>query len=147
MRYLANASQRDPRVVMTARLIVGCAPERDTRRQLDMLHDFVRDAWYFTEDPVDNEAVQSPAESLEMLPTYGRMYGDCDDAAVLCAGLGKCVGFPARYTVLAWGDPSEPYSHVVTELLDGARWRLFDVTRPRWLTRLPFVGRFATFEV
>lgn len=147
MRRLANAAQCDPRVVMAARLVCASVTERDLPRQIAAINGFVRDAWSFVEDPWDVELLQSPAESLQCLAQYGTIMGDCDDAAVLCAALGKCVGFPARYVVLAWGDPTEPYSHVYTELANGPSWCPLDVTKPRTLTRLPRIGRFATFEV
>ncbi len=82
-----------------------------------------------------------------MIDKYGEEHVDCDDAAILAAGLGKAVGLLARFVLVGFRSSRAPFSHVWTELRSptGGPWVEMDVTRsvqrlPSRETRVRVVG-------
>lgn len=85
--------------------------------------------WRFVRDPTGIELLHRPERLLDQIAAGGYAIGDCDDAAILGAALGKAVGFSARFVVLGFFGPRGPFSHVYTELWTGTGWRELDITR------------------
>lgn len=138
------------------RLLVDNARERDTQSQIATVVAFVRRVWYFVDDPIDLdddgiELLKWPAELLHEWRHTGRMSGDCDDAALMCATLLCAVGIRSNLTTVAWEDPEgddEPFAHVLTEAFDGEQWHALDVTQPKdpYWTPSP-IARVDNYEV
>jgi Transglutaminase-like superfamily len=80
------------------------------------IHDWLAAHVRFRADPIDRETVESPAAMLDQVMRQGVAYGDCDDLAVLAAGLGLRAGLVPRFRVVAF-DRYGPYAHVWTELV------------------------------
>lgn len=125
MRAEVHAGLLDPAVRTAALGIIRHIPARDGRGHADTLRRWLGERWRFVRDPDGVEYVLTPREQLERLYRVGALEGDCDDAAVLGATLGKVIGLPARFRALAFGGP---YRHVVADLLTPAGWRDLDVT-------------------
>lgn len=120
---------------------------RDRQAQARAVADYLSPRHFrFVADPVGVELLRDPAEMLLQIQQRGFTQGDCDDAAMLAAVLGMANGLPARFRALAFGSPSAPYTHVITDLcVGGNQWYPLDVTKPqRFLapepTRTLFVG-------
>jgi transglutaminase-like putative cysteine protease len=135
MCRLVNDSLHNPFVVMASRdLVVRAAPQRDTRRQAIAIRGWLARVWRFVDDPAGEELLRDPEHLLREYFATSQIIGDCDEAAILGAALGKTVGIPATFTVLAF-DPvdsgSATFSHVFASLLlpDGSLFSL-DVTKP-----------------
>lgn len=84
----------------------------------------------FLRDPAGVELVHHPRVLLDRLRKEGYVQGDCDDAAILGAALGKVIGLPARFVVVGFRGPRGPLTHVYAEVSDGSRWVDLDVTAP-----------------
>lgn len=125
MRRAVQDSVLDPAVVETAARIVSEAGGGDAG--LSALWVWIRARFRFQLDPVDHELLRFPAYQLERIREAGRVYGDCDDAALLVASLGYAAGYPARFVVVAYS-PFSGYEHVWAELLGPTGWVGFDVT-------------------
>ncbi len=107
--------------------------------QFDALRAWLVTVWRFVRDPAAVELVHRPERLLDEYSCQGYIDGDCDDAAVLGASLGKAVGFPARYVVLGFHGPRSLFTHVYTELMvRPGLWGDLDVTRP---PRRPVITR------
>lgn len=100
--------------------------------------------WRFVRDPAGVELVHRPERLLDLWRAKGHIPGDCDDAAVLGAALGKSIGLPARFVVLGFYGPTMPFSHVYAELQTPQGWADLDVTRTP--NRLP-TTRLKVFPV
>lgn len=83
----------------------------------------------FVPDPLGVELLATPHYLLTRVRDRQFVSGDCDDAAILGAALGKAVGLPAKFRVLAFGSPQLPFQHVYTLLLVRGRWANLDTTR------------------
>lgn len=144
MCRLVNESLHNPVVVATAReLVIRAAPQRDTRRQAIAIRGWLARVWRFVDDPAGEELLRTPEHLIREYFATSQIIGDCDEAAVLGAALGKAVGIPATFTVLAFdpiayiagvpleGSESAQFSHVFASLLlpDGCLFSL-DVTKP-----------------
>jgi hypothetical protein len=127
----------NPSVVFVARSLVADTPRSDSERAA-VIRDFLQRIWKFVDDPPDRELLRDPENMMHEYDATGAVMGDCDEAAILGAALGKAAGLDATFTVLGWDDasssmPGQPprYSHVFASLLtrDGAPVDL-DVTKP-----------------
>lgn len=132
MRELVVAAAVDPRVRAAAAEAIagnGCRA-CGIRRWLGNRFRFLR-------DPEGVELLRTPDALLDDIARGGYTSGDCDDAAVLGAALGRAAGLPARFVVFGWAGSEGPFTHVFAELGagPGSRWIDLDVTRPR--RRLP----------
>jgi transglutaminase-like putative cysteine protease len=132
---LVNASLTNPLVVSAARtLAANSAPARDQYRQAIAIRSWLARYFRFVDDPVGLELLRDPENLLREYYTTSRIIGDCDEAAILGAALGKAVGIPAAFTVLAFGvddGGSEMFSHVLATLLtDRGHTVSLDVTKP-----------------
>lgn len=86
----------------------------------------------FVHDPVGLELVHSPEALIRLYAKQGFIAGDCDDAAVLAAGLGRAVGCAARFVAVSFLDSPLVYRHVWAEIAPPTgpvEWIECDVTR------------------
>jgi transglutaminase-like putative cysteine protease len=128
MRRLVNESLTDLKLRTVAlQSVEGCG--RNLECQYRALRRWLVSHWQFVRDPSGIELIHRPERLLDQIRTQGYALGDCDDAAILGAALGKIVGFPARFVVLGFFGPSRPFSHVFTELWVTQSWCELDVTR------------------
>lgn len=146
MRQLVNASLTDPVVVQTARSLAAQTFPRDRDSQAQLIKEYLSEHFYFVADPRGVELLTTPRFMLQDIAKRNIATGDCDEAAILGAALGKAIGLPARFVVLGFGVVGASFAHVYTILRGGSRWFSLDVTKPQ---RGPFppVTRQATVEV
>lgn len=135
MAELTNRATRNPFVVAAARsLAVRSSSPRDDYGQAIAIREWLARRWRFVDDPTDTELLRDPENMLREYFDTGGVMGDCDEAAILGAALGKSIGLGACFTVLAF-DPRDGgnggFSHVFATLLtsDGRSVSL-DVTKP-----------------
>lgn len=138
MRRLVNDALAKPFVNEYATGIVSTVPSRDYLRMALAIRHWLDRNFKFVPDPVGVELLRDPERQLLEFRNTGRIIGDCDDAAVLGAALGKSVGIRAKFVAVGFRTPG-PLAHVYTVLtgpvgraigLNGAGVDL-DVTRPR----------------
>ena len=131
MRALANAALRDPVVIEAARRIVEDAGAlgRNEAAKFAAIRDWMTEHVQFLPDPVDVELLSTPRYMLDYIRRWHFVSGDCDDAAILGAALGKAVGLRAKFRALAFGSKARPFSHVYTLLLVRGQWANLDTTR------------------
>jgi hypothetical protein len=148
MTALANIGQTDPGVVYLARTLAGT----DGTSQAAVaraIRGWLRAVWRYVDDPVDTELLISPVTMVQTYIATGMISGDCDEAAILGAALGKAVGIPAAFTGLAFDTPDDDparLAHVFASLLpnDGGPCNL-DITKGAG--PFPAVTRTLTVEV
>jgi transglutaminase-like putative cysteine protease len=131
MRQLVNTSLTDPLVIETARSIVETAGVlgRDQQGKYLALRQWLAEHVVFLPDPLGVELLATPHYLLTKIARAQFVSGDCDDAAILGAALGKAVGLAARFRVLSFVNQSRPFQHVYTLLLVNGQWANLDVTR------------------
>lgn len=137
MRSLVNGSLSVPLVVETANSIAATVPARDYLAIAQAIRSWMQRNFRFVRDPVGVELVRDPVYQLTQWQNNGYISGDCDDAAVLGAALGKANGIGARFIAVGFA-PGGPLLHVFTILTgrrDGGMGSLgpgvdLDVTRP-----------------
>ncbi len=135
MRRLVNVSLADPLVIETARGIVEGAglQGRDETGKYLAIRDWLDEHLSFLPDPLGVELLSTPRYMLTRIRQAQYVSGDCDDAAILGAALGKAVGLRAKFRALGFVSPRRPFQHVYTLLLVHGRWANLDTTRsPRF---------------
>lgn len=104
----------------------------------------------FVHDPVGLELVHSPEALARLYRAQGYVAGDCDDAAVLAAGLGRAVGCPARFVAVSFLDSPATYRHVWAEIAPPAgpgEWIECDVTRQFQEFPAQAIGRVLVWDI
>lgn len=146
MRQLVNSSLTDPRVIQTARSIGMAFYPRDTDSQARAIKDYLKEHFQFINDPRGVELLVAPGPMLDTISKRGIVAGDCDEAAILGAALGKAIGLRARFVLLGFTGRAGPYAHVFAILRGASSWVSLDVTKP---LRGPFppVTRHTSVEV
>jgi transglutaminase-like putative cysteine protease len=131
MRQIANAGLRTPIVIEQARRIVENAGVmgRNQAEKYRAIRDWMLGSLQFMPDPVGMELLATPDYMVRMAQANGFVSGDCDDAAILGAALGKAVGLPAKFRALSFVNKRRPFQHVYTLLLVGRVWADLDTTR------------------
>lgn len=131
MRRLVNQSLADPLVIETARSIVENAglQGRDELGKYLAIRDWMEEHLAFMPDPLGVELLSTPRYMLDRIRRTQFVSGDCDDAAILGAALGKAVGLRAKFRALGFVSPRRPFQHVYTLLLINGRWANLDTTR------------------
>lgn len=131
MRRLVNDALADPLVIETARTIVETAGVlgRDQPGKYEAIRQWMTSHLAFLPDPLGVELLSTPRYLLTRIQQAQFVSGDCDDAAILGAALGKAVGLPAKFRALSFVNQSRPFQHVYTLLLVNGRWANLDVTR------------------
>ncbi|MGH8906850.1 MAG: transglutaminase domain-containing protein [Egibacteraceae bacterium] len=130
MRDVVNHSLRDPVIIETARGIAAQAPPRDLLGIVRAIYDYLQDHFQFVPDPRGVETLATPRYLLDRIERHSFAEGDCDDAAILAAALGKAVGLRAKYRAVGFAAPNGPLTHVYTLLHAGGRWVRLDPTKP-----------------
>jgi transglutaminase-like putative cysteine protease len=122
MAGLVNQSLVNPVLVGAARsLAVNAAPERDQFRQAIAVRTWLSRVWRFVDDPTNTELLRDPEHMLREYFANGAIAGDCDEAAILGAALGKAVGLGATFTVYAF----DPIAYIAGRALDGSDAAMF----------------------
>lgn len=119
MRDLVNRSLSVPLVVETANGIAALVAPRDYLGIAQAIRGWLTQHFRFVRDPVGVELVRDPVYMLRQWQANGYITGDCDDAAVLGAALGKADGIGARFVAVGF-QPGGPLLHVFT-ILTGRR--------------------------
>lgn len=133
MSQLVSDGVDTPSVVGFARRLAVQAGVRRSALQAMTIQAFLQRVWRFVNDPADRELLVAPDVLLANYHVAGYIAGDCDEAAVLGATLGKAIGLAPTWTVYAFEDgPPETWTyHVFAALLtDDGRTVSLDVTRP-----------------
>ena len=145
MKQLVNQSLSDPAVIQTARGIAIQFYQRDLDSQAQGIRRFMQDHFQFINDPRGVELLVTPRAMIDTIAKRYVVSGDCDEAAILGAALGKAIGMRARFVLLAFQGRSS-YAHVYAILRGTSGWVSLDTTRP---LRGPFppVMRQTTVEV
>lgn len=130
MRQLVNRSLVDPVVIQTARgIVAGCFP-RDTDCHGQAIKGFMSEHFQFVNDPRGVELLVPPRPMLDTIAKRYLVTGDCDEAAILGAALGKAVGLRARFVLLGFSGRGGAFAHIYTILRARSGWVSLDVTRP-----------------
>lgn len=143
MRQLVASSLGSPLLATTAAHIVRRS--RSPAEAADRIRGFLEEAVRFEHDPRGVELLKPPDMMLEELEQRGEAVGDCDDVAVFGAALGRAIGLPARFVLLAFTHGA-PFEHVYTELQTEEGWRELDTTRPHQLPSGLEIVRTSTRE-
>lgn len=137
MSQLVERDMTVPRVVETARQLAVAQGAGSEYRTALTIRAWLARVWRFVGDPVTREHLEDADYLLRQYEALSYVPGDCDEAAILGATLGKAVGIFASWTVLGFEDgTARPrYSHVFATLYpnDGPAVSL-DVTRPMQTT-------------
>jgi transglutaminase-like putative cysteine protease len=141
MRDLVNSSLSVPLVVETANGIAAMVAPRDYLGIAQAIRGWMQRNFHFVRDPVGVELLRDPVYLLQQWQQTGRIFGDCDDAAVLGAALGKANGIGARFVAVGF-QAGGPLLHVFTVLTgkrDSGMGSLgagvdLDITRPALTT-------------
>jgi len=131
MAELVRSRVAHPVVRAAAVDLANKVPAQHLSGQIAAVRKFLERRVPFLSDPSGVELLHDPVLLLEDIRERGQARGDCDDVAVLGAALGGAMGLSARFIVVGFRGPNEPFEHVWTELHDGTAWRELDVTRPR----------------
>lgn len=116
MRQLVRSGVRDTLTVETAHSIVKSCPSRDVRCEAQAIRAFLARSFRFVRDPARQETLRSPRHLLEQLGRDGVVSGDCDDAAILGAGLAAAIGFIPSAVVTGFRHPGASFQHVYAVL-------------------------------
>lgn len=115
MRSIVNASLVNPIVIAEGHRIANHIQARDYFAIAQTIRFFLAQNFRFIADPIGIELVRTPEFLLRQFNANGYMTGDCDDAAVIGAALGKAVGIPANFVAVGF-KRNGPLLHVFTEL-------------------------------
>jgi transglutaminase-like putative cysteine protease len=129
MARAANQGVTLPLVVEQAHSIVQFVRSRDDSAMAYAIRHWMESVFKFIRDPAGVELLRTPEYMLRQFQNYSWISGDCDDAAILAAALGKSVGIPASF--IAVGFSGDSLSHVFTVLQPRHGHGVsMDVTRP-----------------
>lgn len=99
---------------------------RSTFDGIHRIRTWVRRHMRFINEPV--EILHGPVWMIRTIVNQGRVWGDCDDAAMLAATIGNALGLPARFVAIRPTGAPE-FVHVFTELDSGrGAWLCCDPT-------------------
>lgn len=131
MANLIDEGVDSPTVVQFARHLAVRAGVRRPYMQALAIQSWLSRVWRFVDDPADRDLLTSPDWLLAQYQQHGIIAGDCDEAAVLGAALGKSIGLAVQLVVIGF-PPDDHFSHVYAVLLtDDGQGVSLDVTRPR----------------
>jgi transglutaminase-like putative cysteine protease len=137
MQHRVNAAIQDHEFVWWTRNEINniaslAIISRDYVRVARAIRDYLSAHIRFMPDPFGVENITPPLEHMKLLQKHRVLLGDCDDAATLSAAMGKAVGIPAEFRILAFYKPNNPYQHVITYLHPkGGLVIDMDTTRPQ----------------
>lgn len=139
MRSLVDQAMDSPIVIQTGRGLAASDGAANPAATALRIKAWMARFWHYVDDPVTREHLEDATYLLTQFQQNRYLAGDCDEAAILAATLGKAVGLDAIFTVLAFdtgessGNPAQQarYSHVYTTLLTSAGQSItVDITRP-----------------
>lgn len=87
----------------------------------------LRQCWQFAEE--EEETLRSVRIQSANMRSYGRMIGDCDDAAVVAVALAAACHLRFKIVAVRPGENAE-FSHVFVEVQDVRGWFRIDPTGP-----------------
>lgn len=116
-----------PTIRVASRIVSGVVP--NTLQMAGAIRGWLDSRVTFQPDPHGIETLREVHEMFRDISELGNAQIDCDDISILGATLGKAVGLPARFTVLAF-PPHNNFQHVYTELNTGRGWLDLDITKP-----------------
>jgi hypothetical protein len=114
MGRLIQQGKRSMQVRDKALSLIKHLPPKAYRKEVEALHQYVRDSMRYCQDTTDIEVVQTADASLRI------MQGDCDDKAVLLCSLLESIGHKTR--LVAIGFSPGIYEHVLLDTLIGPYW-------------------------
>lgn len=112
---------------VTTAALAGVGPDPGARAAA--VNTWLRAHFHYLPDPLDMELLTDPTVHALGVQGHGVTFGDCDDAAVFGAAMGKAAGLPAKLVAVAYR-PHAPLSHVYTTLRTPRGWAILDVTIP-----------------
>lgn len=135
MTTLVDEGVDAPAVVMIARQLAVMAGVRRPYFQALAIQAWMKRVWRYVDDPNDRDLLIAPDVLLQQFDAVGFIAGDCDEAAIVGAALGRAIGLSAQFVVLGFAsdDPTQPdrFAHVFAVLLtDDGQHISLDVTRP-----------------
>ena len=116
MSKVVGDSLRMRPVVESAAALLRYVPGRNYSARAAFLRSWLNSHFIFTPDPHGVETLRTPDYMLSAIERQGWVAGDCDDAAILSAALGKAAGFPATFVALAFDPTGKRFRHVYTVL-------------------------------
>lgn len=128
MAELVRAAQLEP---ITREMALSFLNSWRPRRTVDAVGRLR--AWICRHMGLVNEPVEilhAPVWMLAEIQAGRRVWGDCDDAAMLVGTLGLALGLPARFVAIRPAGSAD-YVHVFTELFFDQAWRPVDTTSRR----------------
>lgn len=147
MTGLIDAAVDSPVIVTFARQLAAADVTRNQVSQANVIRSWLARVWRYVDDPNDRELLRDAPAMLREYAVHHVVYGDCDEAAVLGASLGKAIGLSAQLVALGFDtDAAQRFQHVYAQLLtDGGQVVELDVTKPRG--PIPQVTRTLTMDV
>lgn len=123
------ASTADPKVYALARAVLSrkcggtwCVPQKDSLAEVRAIFGEVRSRVRYTWDPVDYDAFQTAAKSLELGTS------DCDDMCILLGAMLRSVGYKVRSRVV-WTKGFSTWNHIYLLVqLPTTEWMALDAT-------------------
>lgn len=115
MRRYVIDGRVNPLIRSAAASIVFLMPEKDGAAECAALFAFVRDQIRYMGDVHDVETLMSPQQTLAL------QYGDCDDQTVLLCSLFESIGYPTRFVVASYSDPTQ-FEHVYCQVCIDEEW-------------------------
>jgi len=129
MAELVRGSLLDPITRETGLHLLTMWRPGDARLGVSRITRWVRQHMAYVNEPI--ETLHGPAWMLATIEAQGRVWGDCDDAAMLTATLGLSCGLAARLVAIRPPN-TEDFVHVFSELgTVSDRWFVSDPTSRR----------------
>lgn len=143
---------RDPKVYTLAREVLArkcgdswCVREKDALGEITALFDEVKKKVRYTWDPLDYDAFQTPAKTLEL------QTGDCDDYMSLLGAMLRSVGYKIRSRVVQTkGQQTWNHIYLLAFVPTESRWMPLDlsVQKPAgWEVPREYIVRVKDFDV
>lgn len=145
MKQEARRALRNPLTIRAAGTIIPA--DASAPVGIAALRSWLSSVVAFMPDPAGVELLRTPDYLLRLIQEDGKARGDCDDVATLAAALGLAAGYPARFTLYAFGELL-PFTHVFCELYTLCQgWIELDTTRPAQMPPGLQVVRVESHEV
>lgn len=124
MRALVRSGRVDPMVRQAATSVVFLMPEKDQAAEARAIFEYVRDTIRYLQDVHDVETLSTAQMTL------AGQVGDCDDQVILLCSMLETIGYPTRFVVAGYSDPSL-YDHVYCQVFAAGQWIDCDPTEHR----------------
>ena len=113
MRAMVNGAIADPLIRRYAVQATDHTGRHEAHQQALAIGEWVRRHVKYVPDPLGNEHLTNPALLLKAHHEGRRVYGDCDDMAMVCAAMAKAIGLPVSFHAVGRG---KRYHHVYAEV-------------------------------